>query len=66
MAQMTLTQDLDLCRKILLRTEEVLACDGPKAPPTSNSQGTEVTKLATMSRPCITKGSLKQGYRPKG
>ena len=32
MAQMTLTQDLDLCRKILLRTEEVLACDGPKGP----------------------------------
>ena len=32
MAQMTLTQDLDLCRKILLRTEEVLASDGPKGP----------------------------------
>ena len=32
MAQMALTQDLELCRKILLRTEEVLASDGPKGP----------------------------------
>ena len=32
MAQLTLTQDLDLCRKILLRTEEVLERDGPKGP----------------------------------
>ena len=30
MAQLTLTQDFDLCRKIILRTEEVLASDGPK------------------------------------
>ena len=32
MAQMTLIQDLDLCRKILLRTEEVPERDGPKGP----------------------------------
>ena len=32
MARMTLTQDLELCRKILIRTEEVLASDGTKGP----------------------------------
>ena len=32
MAQIELKQDLDLCRKILLRTEEVLASDGPTGP----------------------------------
>ena len=33
MPQITLTQDLELNRKILIRTEEVLANDGPKGPP---------------------------------
>ena len=32
MARMILTQDLELCRKILLRTKEVLASDGTKGP----------------------------------
>ena len=32
MARMTLTQDLELCRKILIRTREVQANDGPKGP----------------------------------
>ena len=32
MARITLTEDLELCRNILLRTEEVLASDGPKGP----------------------------------
>ena len=32
MAQLILTQDLELCRKIRLRTGEALANDGPKGP----------------------------------
>ena len=66
MAQMTLIQDLDLCRKILLRTEEVWRETAPRAPPTTDSMGTSVTGLCYNIEALHHEGSLKQGSRPKG